>query len=64
MTIWKDYLYNALFVVAIVGFIFSLGMLDGIGPLGLVQFLIYMATGIYIIVYILARWDDLIGPKK
>lgn len=59
MTVWSDYFHNALFVLAIVMFIFSLGMLDGIGVVGLIQFLTFMVSGSYIIIYILSRWDEL-----
>ncbi|MBR2189291.1 MAG: hypothetical protein IJ860_07800 [Eubacterium sp.] len=57
MTILRDYIYNALFVLAIIGFIFSLGMLDGIGLVGLLQFGLFMATGTYIIVYLMGKWE-------
>ena len=52
------------FVVALVTFAMSLQFLDAIGPVGLIQFGMFMVSGGYVVLFMYANWDLLIGTKK
>lgn len=51
------------FVVALVAFAMSLQFLDTIGPAGLLQFVTFMISGGYIVLFMYANWDIVAGEK-
>lgn len=50
---------RALFLVSLVVFIFSCSWLEEIGPVGLLQFLTFVITGSYVVLFLYANWDHI-----
>lgn len=56
-------LAEAAFVLALVTFGMSLQFLDTIGPAGLLQFVAFMVSGGYVVLFMYANWDIVVGKK-
>lgn len=56
--------WKVLFLVALVVWIFSFSWMDGIGLEGLIQYLAFMVSGGYVVLFIYANWDVISGERE
>lgn len=56
--------WKLLFLVALVVWIFSFSWMDGIGLEGLIQYLAFMVSGGYVVLFIYANWDVISGERE
>lgn len=56
--------WKLLFLVALVVWIFSFSWMDGIGLKGLIQYLAFMVSGGYVVLFIYANWDVISGERE
>lgn len=56
--------WKLLFLVALVVWIFSFSWMDGIGLIGLVQYLAFMVSGGYVVLFLYANWDAITRERE
>jgi len=49
--------WKILFLMSLVVWIFSFSWMDGIGPIGLLQYLAFMISGGYVVLFMYANWN-------
>ena len=56
--------WKLLFLVALIVWIFSFSWMDGIGLIGLVQYLAFMVSGGYVVLFLYANWDAITRERE
>lgn len=56
--------WKLLFLVALIVWVFSFSWMDGIGLIGLLQYLAFMVSGGYVVLFLYANWDAITGERE
>ena len=55
--------WKLLFLASLIVWMFSFSWMDGIGPIGLLQYLAFMVSGGYVVLFVYANADLFIGKE-